>query len=170
MKPKCPYCKDPINQPIGAINRAKKNGVPIYCNRVCSGLGRRKEKTLEQKKEEKRLYDIKYRATNPTLKARKAAYYQRTRDPEKEREIRKARMHLHVKYCQRPAYREWKKKYDRKYRCEKEFGAFWESASILLDIENEIDSRMTRYEVYQANGTLNKHQQRRREYDRLISN
>lgn len=170
MKPSCDYCKNHVNQNNGAINRARKKERPIFCNRICSGLGRRKNKTPQQKKEEKRLYDIHYRETNPTLKARKAAYYQKTRDPEKEREKRKSRMHLHVKYCQQPAYREWKKKYDRKYRCQQEFGEFWESASILLDVENEIDSRMSKYEIYQTNGTLNKHQQRRREYERLISN
>lgn len=170
MKPKCPYCKARINQPTGAINRAKKNGKPIFCNKLCAGLHRRSKKSLEQKKEAKRLYDINYRATSPTLKARKAAYYQRTRDPEKERKRRKARMHLHVKYCQQPQYRAWKKKYDRKYRCQKEFGSFWESASILLDIENEIDERMDWYERKLLNGTFNKHQQRRRDYDQLISN
>lgn len=170
MKFKCPNCKKPINKPIGEINRARKSGRPIYCNRKCAGLGRRKNKTQVQKKEEKRHYDIKYRATSLTLKARKAAYYQRTRNPEKERERRKARMHLHVKYCQQPFYREWKKKYDRQYRCKQEFGEFWESASILLDLEGEIDERMDWYERRMLNGTLNKHQQRRREYDRLISN
>lgn len=78
-------------------------------------------------------------------------------------------MHLHVEYCRRPEYREWKKGYDREYRCKQEYGPFWEAASILFDIENEINERISRYEIYQQNGTLNKHLNRRRDYERLIS-
>lgn len=167
----CPQCGNEIHQAAGAINRALKKGSSLYCGKVCSGLARRKHKTKEQKKEEKRLYDIEFRKKNAErIRERKRLAYQRDRDPVKEAEYRKAHMDRHVRYCQQPQYKAWKKKYDRKYRCKKEFGAFWESASILLDIENEIDNRMSRYEVYQQNGTLNKHQQRRREYDRLISN
>lgn len=166
----CAFCGKSFDAENGSVNRAKKKNASLYCNRTCAGMGRRKNKTPEQKKEDKRLYDINYRATSPTLKARKAAYYQRTRNPEKEREVRKARMHLHIKYCQRPAYREWKKKYDRNYRCKKMFGEFGDAASILFDIENEVSDRITRYEISQQNGTLNKHQQRRRDYDNTISN
>jgi hypothetical protein len=48
------------------------------------------------------------------------------------------------------------------------FGPYWEAASTLIDLENEIDSRISRYEIYQQNGTLNKHLNRRRDYERLI--
>lgn len=166
----CPVCKKRSHRSNGHINRSKKLGAPLYCNREYAGIARRENKTLQQKKEEKRLYDMGYRKKNLSmLKKKKSQYYQRTRDPVKEAKIRKERMHLHIAYCQRPEYKEWKKKYDRKHRCKEEFGEFWEAASVLLDVENEIDSRISRYEVYQQNGTLNKHLRRRREYDKIIN-
>lgn len=100
------------------------------------------------------------------LKAKKAAYYQRTADREKEREARKRRMPKHVEYCRRPEYREWKQKYDRKYRARKEFGDFGEASIVLNDLIAEINSRATRTEIYRQNGTLNKWIARRRDYER----
>lgn len=83
----CAHCGADTAKDTSAINRANKEGRPLYCDRKCAGLARRgPEKTAAQKKEEKRLYDLNYRATNPTLKARKAAYYQRTKDPVREAE------------------------------------------------------------------------------------
>lgn len=166
---KCSQCGKIGKKQSGHLNRSKKIGAPVYCNMRCSGLGRRNGKTKAQKKAEKRLYDINYRLTSPTLKKRKAAYYQRTHDPVKEAKIRKKRMHLHVKYCQQPEYVAWKKKYDRKYRCQQEFGPFWEAASVLLDLENEVERRISKYEIYRQNGTLNKWIQRRRHYEKIVS-
>jgi hypothetical protein len=60
----CPQCGKAVDKPTGAVNRALNIGAPIYCGRECAGLGRRLEKSVEQKKEEKRLYDIDYRLTN----------------------------------------------------------------------------------------------------------
>lgn len=170
MRIRCPQCKQMTDRSAGHVNRSRKVGAPVFCGRECSGMHRRKNKSSEQKVLEKRLYDLEYRRKNLVLlKKKKSKYYQRTHDPVKEAKIRKARMHLHVQYCQRPEYKEWKKRYDRQFRCKKEFGEFWEAASVLLDVENEIDSRISRYEIYQQNGTLNKHQRRRREYEKLYA-
>lgn len=169
-KPVCEYCGKIVNQPWGAINRALKLGKSFYCDRVHAGLARRSGKTLEQKKEEKRLYDLNYRATSPTLKQRKADYNQRTYDPVKAAVKRKERMPKHVEYCRRPEYKVKKKEYDRQYRAEKYYGEFWESFIALLQIEQAVIEQGDKMEIAVINGTLNKKQTRRREYERLNCN
>ena len=120
-------------------------------------------------KEEKRLYDIEYRKRNKDiLRAKKAAWFQRTYDPVEAAKKRKARMPYHVEYCRQPEYKRWKRAYDMAYRARRQFGEFWESAIILQDLENEILSRVSRYEIGLMNETINKTQKRRREYERLI--
>lgn len=165
----CSHCGKIVKQCVGAINRARKLGAPLYCDMKCAGLARRVFKTKAQKVVEKRLYDAQYRQKNrKLLKAKKRAYFLRAYDPMKAAKVRKARMHLHVAYCQQPRYRRWKKRYDQRHRAGKCFGPFAESFLVLLKLENEISSRISRYEVYQANGTLNKTQERKRAYARLI--
>ena len=93
----CAWCNARLDKPTGAVNRARKSGLYLYCDRICGGLGRRKNKSKAQKVEEKRVYDIEYRAKNSALlKAKKAAYFQRTYDPVTAAEHRKARMPKHV--------------------------------------------------------------------------
>lgn len=167
----CGHCNAIVKQSTSAINRALRNGSRIYCNKECSGLGRRKHKTKEQKIAEKRAYDVEYRLKNrKLLKTKKREYFQRTYDPIKAAVVRKARMHLHVAYCRNPAYKRWKRRYDREYRAQKLFGPFAESFLLLQKIEHEVSTRMTRYEVYQTNGTLNKTLRRKRDYARLVGN
>jgi hypothetical protein len=167
----CFTCGAQLNKSPSATNRAQREGRPLFCNKVCFGLSRRVERSAEQKKEEKRLYDIAYRDKNlKAIKAKKAAAFQRDYDPVKAAVHRKENMHKHIEYCRRPEYRKWKAEYDQKYLAKKEFGEFWEAAIAVYKIEAEVDSRMTRYEVYQSNGTINKTQKRKRDYERLISN
>jgi hypothetical protein len=117
----CQNCGSIFQGEKGEINRARKLAAPLYCGMRCSGLGRRKYKTVTQKKEEKRLYDIAYRANNrDMLKRRKAAYFQRTYDPAKAAIHRSTRMQYHVEYCRRPEYRAKKKIYDRQYLATKQ--------------------------------------------------
>jgi hypothetical protein len=147
----------------GEINRARRAGLSIYCSRACSGISHRKHKTREQKVAEKAAYDAEYRAKNrETLKAKKHNYFKATYDPAKAAEARRARMPFHVEYCRRPEYRVKKRQYDRQYRADKQFAEFSEAFLVLMDLEKEIASRMSRYEIYQANGTLNKILQRRK--------
>jgi hypothetical protein len=113
----------------------------------------------------KRDYDLQYRAKNAeVLRKKKADYYQRTKDPERERKIRKARMHLHIQYCRQPRYKAYKRDYDRKHLAKVKFGPFAEAALVLREIEDELDRRMTWVQRHQANGTLNKSTQRKRDY------
>jgi len=166
VKVKCAHCGKTSDKPTSAVNRARKNGRPLYCNKRCAGLARCKHKTKAQKKEEKRLYDIEYRAKNRTkLKAKKAAYFQRTYDPKKAAVERKKRMSHHVEYCRRPEYRAWKKSYDRQYRAKKEYGDFWECHILAMEIRNEALSRASDYEIRLANETLNKATRRKRNYE-----
>ena len=79
---KCAHCGKRVKQPTSAINRALRIGAPLYCDKVCAGLGRRTHKTKAQKVSEKRMYDMEYRRKNRRkLKAAKRAYFERTYDP-----------------------------------------------------------------------------------------
>lgn len=163
---KCAHCDNEVKQSISAINRAHKNGLPIFCNKTCFGLSRRLKNppTLEQRKESKRIYDAKRRIEKiEEIREKKRIYYANNHDREKEREYRKNNMWKHVEYCRNPEYKKYKSKYDRRYRAIKYYGEYAESALILLDLENELDARATRYEIYSTNGTLNKALKRRRE-------
>ncbi len=165
----CAQCGTVGQQEAGAVNRAHRRGMRLFCSRRCNGLARRVNKSNEQKKEEKRIYDAAYRVKNfAVLKVKKAAWYQATADREKERAHRKANMARHVEYCRQPEYRAKKIDYDRRRRASA-FGEYAECHLLLLDLSKECLSRMSRYEIALANGTLSKSRQRRREYEKLIS-
>ena len=169
MQFECAHCGKLADKPAGHVNRARKRGLSLYCDRVCSGLGRRTGKTKAQKVEEKRLYDMEYRRKNRALlKAKKAEYFQRTYDPTKAAEERKARMPYHVEYCRRPEYREWKREYDRRYRAEKDYGEFADCFLLVMDIRAECLSQQSDYEIRYAKGRVAMTQQRRREHDRTF--
>jgi lipopolysaccharide assembly outer membrane protein LptD (OstA) len=171
MRFNCAQCGKETDRPAGHVNRARAQGMNLYCSRECSGLGRRVEKSADQRKEEKRLYDMEYRQRNTEeRKAKKAEYYKRTRDPMKEAEKRKERMSLHVEYCRRPEYRAWKKSYDRKHRAEKQYGEFADCFLLAMDIRDECLSRMTDYEIRVEKGTINKALKRKRNDIRTYSN
>jgi hypothetical protein len=165
MRPLCKYCGAEVQQAQNYINRALREGRPMFCNRICAGLARRlaNPPTEAERKAAKAAYDARRRELlAERIKAEKRAYYQRTRDPIKEAAIRKERMHLHVEYCRRPEYKAWKAEYDRRHRACKQFGEFAEAFLVLQDLDREIGERATNYEIRLANGTINKAQQRRR--------
>jgi hypothetical protein len=167
--PVCQYCGAVVKQSRSSINRALREGKPLHCNRVCAGLARRVP--LGQKKESKRLYDAQRRAEKAAeISVKKAAYYQRTRDPVKERERRLANMGRHVEYCRRPEYRAYKADYDRQLRAS-EYGEYAEAYLLLLDLEREIRARSTWYERAKTRGYFTRAaQQRRRELWQTIKN
>lgn len=163
MKFACAYCGKTADKPAGHVKRSRAQGLRLYCDRKCAGLGRRTGKTTAQKKAEKREYDQRYRALNlARIKANKAAYFKATYDPEKARIDRQRTMARHVEYCRRPEYKAWKREYDRQYRA-KEFGPFAEAYMLTVDLNREIKSRSSDHDIRKANGTLNKRQARRRE-------
>lgn len=164
MKYRCAHCGKIADKAAGHVNRARARGLNLYCNRKCSGLGRRQGKTKAQRVEEKRLYDIEYRAKNrEMLKAKHRAYHVRTYDPAKAAVVRKKRMPYHVEYCRRPEYRAWKKGYDRNYRAKKDYGPFAEAALALGDLNTALKQRTDKHETKYQNGATNKTQRRRRE-------
>lgn len=166
----CAHCGARSFKDTGGINRALRAGAPLFCSIKCSADRRKINKSSAQKIEEKRLYDIEYRVRNEAeLKSARAAYYQRTKNPEREAAYRKANMARHVAYCQRPEYRAWKAEYDLQLRA-KEYGPFAGVWLLLRDIDREVNSRASDYEVRVTNGTINKKLKRRREYEKLVSN
>ncbi len=163
MKYRCAHCGKTANKAAGHVNRARERGLNLYCNRRCSGLGRRKGKTKAQKVAEKKAYDAEYRQKNlEMLKAKKQEYHKRTYDPIKASVERKKRMPRHVEYCRQPAYRAKKREYDRKYRAA-EFGEFAEAYMLTMDLNREIKGRTTNAQIKYENGCTNKSQRRERE-------
>ena len=162
---KCPICPTVFAPRLAQAKRALNIGAPMYCGRACAGLARRLKHppTAIERKASKKAYDAEYRLRDiETRKAKKAAYHQRTYDPIAAAAVRKARMPYHVEYCRQPEYKDWKAGYDSRYRANKVFGEFAEAFLLLQDVEREIAARATKYEIYAANGTLNKAQTRRR--------
>jgi hypothetical protein len=165
----CTFCGKQSARRAADVNRAAMIGAPLFCNSTCFGLSRRQYKSAEQRKAEKALYDRRYRSENiERITANKAAYFRRTYDPSAAAIERKKRAPQHAEYCRRPEYRAWKAEYDAKRRAEV-YGEYAESYRLILTLERECLSRMSRYEIGLANGTLNKATQRRREYERSFS-
>jgi hypothetical protein len=166
----CANCGKSGLKEAGHITRSRKQNAPLFCDRVCFGLSRRQPpKSDAEKRVLKAAYDVEYRERNlARIKTRKAAAYKAKPNRERERAYRQANMHRHVEYCRRPEYREWKAQYDRSFRAHKDFGPFADAALLLNDLEREISSRASRYEIYATNGTLNKALNRRRDYEKLV--
>ena len=163
MRIKCPHCGKSADKPTGHVKRRRSDGFKVYCSRRCSGLGRRLGKTKAQKIEEKRLYDIDYRAKNQALlKAKKRDYHKRTYDPIEAAKARKKTMARHVEYCRQPWYKAWKREYDKKYRAS-EYGEYADVFLLVQTLDREISERMTNEEIHRKNETYNKSQFRRRE-------
>lgn len=162
MKIKCHHCGKTSDKPVGQVSRAGKAGLNLYCNRRCSGLGRRDGKTKAQRKEEKRLYDIDYRTKNlAMLKAKKREYHKRTYDPVKAAKVRKRTMARHVEYCRQPWYKAWKREYDKNYRAS-EYGEYADVFLLVQTLDREIQGRMSNEEIHRKNETYNKKQFRSR--------
>lgn len=166
----CAWCRKSITKSKGHINRSLAKEASLYCDLKCAGMARRKNKSDTEKKEAKRLYDMEYRAKNlESIKAKKKIWFKGYYDPAKAAIERKANMPRHVEYCRQPKYKDYKREYDEAYRAKKDFGEFWESAVLVNKINGEVLTRATRFEIKQTNGTINKAQSRRREYERLNS-
>lgn len=136
----------------------------IYCSRECFRLYSTENKISESvKKARIAKYDKEYKARNKELvKKKKAEYHKRTYDPEKAKQYReknKEKIQAYKKeYYAKPENKQRRFKYDRKRRCEKKYGPFWESASILIDLEKEINEKMDHYEKFTNRGFFEKQQ------------
>lgn len=173
----CKQCDEAFYALAGHVNRAAKRGAPLYCGRVCAGLGRRKADKLtgEAFKAAKVEYDRQRRAKlgEELLAKKRAAYHaELAANPEKvrarEKLNRSNRRAEHVEYCRRPEYREYKRQYDRQHLARKHYGPFAEAALILRDLETTVLERASRYELDLAAGQLGKVQRRKREYGKAF--
>ncbi len=173
----CDHCGKSAMREVGHVNRSRRQGDKLFCNRTCAGLGRRKHKNKEQLLEEKRLYDITYREKNKERDApKRAAYYQSIKDPEKEKIerawLKKNRPEIEAKrrkYMASPEYKQLKHDYDRRYLAEQRFGDYADCHLLLKDIDKQIRLQASDYEIRLANGTLNKSLRRKRDYDKKIN-
>ena len=104
-------------------------------------------------KAEKAAYDREYRKKNLAwIKAKKAAYFQRTYDPVKAAKERKKTMPKHVEYCRQPWYKAYKREYDKQRRAGR-FGEFKEAYEALLLLKKEIKKQQPdRFELYKQAG------------------
>jgi hypothetical protein len=166
----CAHCGAALHKSASAVNRAARINANLYCDRKCAGMARRRKVQLTdaERKEAKRLYDAQRRAQkHAELCAKKRAHYAANRERLKaehtEYRNRPENIARHNAYCRRPEYVAEKREYDRKRRAVKRFGEdFGDAFLVLQDLEREIDARASRYDIYMANGTLNKAQLRKR--------
>lgn len=138
----CPQCGGLAEKDIGNYNRAIKGGYKVYCSRVCSGIGRRSGKTVDQLKAEKAEYDKQYRYyQKDCIKEKKAAAFKKdyAANPEKYKEERKRRYPKHLKYLQSPEYKKWKREYDQHYVSKRLYGEFAECHILLKQIDKTND-------------------------------
>ena len=171
----CANCRALCARSASSVNRAHREGRKLYCGHDCASAGRRSTHLIPVaiRKRAKRLYDREYRSKHAArIKAAKAAHYQATRDPEKERQHRRERMSYHVEYCRRyysdPVRKAAKVAYDEERRAlEQMHGdpAWAECLRLYWSLRREILARSpNRYERAKARGfVFNKSKQRRRD-------
>lgn len=131
---------------------------------------------MEEKKRRKAEYDREVR-NDPVRgaarrKKRNEAYY--ANHEESKRRDRERRANLtpeqYAKYracqdrCQSTDdWKKRKKQYDREWKARRDYGPLAEAQVALLDLNDEISSRMSRSEIYVSSGYYNKTQERRRD-------
>lgn len=169
MKATCAHCKKKFEMKAGHYNRAMKMGLNVYCSRKHSGLGRRRNVSKEQLKEEKAWYDLFIRASmteeeKELDRLQNALYFQMdySANPEKYRKERRRRQAAHNEYCRQPEYKKYKKGYDQQYRAKKNYGPYAESFLVLRELELAIDNRSAR----EQNNIHNKTQKRKRQWQK----
>ncbi len=165
----CDQCGKEFCRRAGDYNRAKKRTSHIFCSQACFGLSRRKAVKVNDIPGHKAAYDKARRERlGESLRQKKREYYNRvkTENPELVKKWlnaphRKAYM---AEYIKSDAYRKWKAGYDQKYLAKKQYGEFAEAALALRQIEDEVAIRIDNVEIATQNHTLNKSQQRKRNY------
>ncbi len=156
----CAHCRKRYQVERGHLNRSRKRKAKTFCSQKCTGAERHRlmGKSEAQQVVEKQAYDAEYRRKNRRLlKAKKAARFRATYDPEKARKERKARMPYHVKYCRKyysdPKKKRAKFRYDQDRRFQAAYGDFAPAAKVLLQLERLIRQRCPdKYERARARG------------------
>jgi hypothetical protein len=161
----CAHCGTPGKRQASYVNRSKKTGMALYCNRVCAGAAHKIDtRTPEQKKADKSTYDREYREKNrDLLKAKKHRWFRKVYDPERARIERASKMPRHVEYCRQPEYKSKKAEYD-KSRTDKQYGEYAEAARLLMELKREIIKRVPdKYERQKGRGYIERQIQRQTE-------
>lgn len=168
MKVNCDYCGNEIDKMPGHVNRARKMGMKLFCGRVCFGLDRRSGKSIEQKKEEKRRYDIE-RVKDPVIwmyrRFQALAYNSSPAGRKMQKRNREKFKQHHLEYCRTPEYRAYKRDYDQVYVAKTKYGEYWESYLTVKEIQKI--TQPEKYQIRIENGTLNKSQKRKRAWNSL---
>ena len=72
----CAACGEHCLKPTGAVNRARRAGLRLYCDRTCAGVGRRVERADDERRRLKAEYDAARRtAKADEIKRAKRAYH-----------------------------------------------------------------------------------------------
>ena len=155
---KCAHCGSSILKENGAYNKAIKAGLRLFCDKICSGMGRRKIQSDRQKKNRVRDYGMVYRKNNKKrIKEKKASYFKETYDPEKASKERKTPEYRekHNAYLQQPKWVKYKKDYDKEYLAKKLGGKYWESLILCRKIEDEFRKQVPdKYERMKLKGVI----------------
>lgn len=161
----CAYCGKQFEKSAGCLNRAISQGLNVYCDKKCAGLGRRTNETPEEKKVYKQWYDLFIRASRTEGEYlldlfQKAVYFHMdyAANPEKYRQQRRDKQEAHNEYCRQPEYKVYKKGYDEQYRAKKDYGEYWECAIALKNLDKEIDYRESKRQnkIYNKSTTKRK--------------
>ena len=192
----CPQCGAERLKENAEINRAARKGVPLYCGRACANVGRRTRFDAEgnhlspsewakraDAKAAKAEYDRERRARlgEALRKEKRDAYYRNHEENlRKQAIVREQRRQRHAEnpeegeayravmkaLRERPEWKRHKRDYDRRYRAKRMYGDFGGAHVALMELSDEINARTTFTERAISKGTLNKSQQRRREWEK----
>ena len=139
----CAACAETFQRELRWVKILRSRGMENqFCSRRCTGMARRTYKLKAQKVREKAIYDEAYRARKAKkIRRYKAAYFQRTYDPEKARMERAKNMRRHVSYCRKyyadPKRKASKEAYDLDRRAAS-YGDYADSYKLLLQLQAEI--------------------------------
>lgn len=159
----CSYCNSNLNKTTSEINRSKKEGRKLFCNKTCFALSRKKNESPGIKKERKRLYDINYRGNNKDKICTDKKLYNETKSGrETQKRNRYKFKEYHSEYCKTDKYKSYKKDYDKYYRAKDRYGEYYESFLLIIEIEKEYEKKDTRLQL----NLVNKSQKRKRNYEK----
>ena len=167
----CQHCGRNADKPTGAVNRARKAGLRIFCGKACASEARCSERTEADRKAAQAEYDRARRAEqgDRLLAEKRSAYFRdHKRSLAKQAERRKdpayvAKMRAYQReWCRRPAYRAAKKAGDRARRAAIEFGDTELAEAFVALCELEESLRPMRDENKAKIGRINLCQNRRR--------
>jgi hypothetical protein len=168
----CAHCGKDAEKATSAVNRARKVGMALYCDKQCSSDARRM--STEEKKARKVEYDRQRREgplREALLQQKKSHYEANAKEilaaqkaaRESDPELKKRRRDCQRRCMERPEWKKHKRDYDRQYRAEREFGEMAPAYLLLLELEQEVERQEPDWvDLQRQKGTLNKSQRRRR--------